>query len=49
MYKQKYVEEVGALDRKIAGAADSKHSTFKCLVNTVYICKINSIDDSTFS
>ena len=34
MYKQKYVEEVGALDRKIAETADSKHSTFQ--VNSVY-------------
>ena len=27
-------KEFGALDRKIAGTADSKHSMFKCLVNT---------------
>ena len=37
-------KKLGALDRKIAGTADSKHSTFKCLVNSLY-----SADDYTFS
>ena len=29
-------KKVGALDMKIAGTADSKHSKFKCLVNSLY-------------
>ena len=34
---QRTQKKVVALDGKIAGTADSKHSTFKCLVNTLYI------------
>ena len=33
--KEKW-KKVGAYDTKIAGTADSKHSMFKCLVNTLY-------------
>ena len=29
-------KKVGAYDRKIAGTADSKHSTFKCLVISLH-------------